>query len=389
MAFTFGNLSRRSKRAAARLALAAGLLALVVSHAPASADTVEPIHVFKGAHHGGVMPQGALLQASDGKLWGATSEGGEGNDGIIFRIALDGTYESVTGVPLWQGRNFVGDLVQTEDGTLWAVTTYGGDYDAGSILAVGLDGAISLVYSFNPAGWGGHPNGGLLKASDGKLYGVIPEDTELRLPGAVYRLDPATRGWTIVATLPSDCVYYDGGRLVEGSDGAFYGVRRGQGGCIFRVTPRGTAKVIHKYSKGNRFPQDIVAASDGNLYITFDEWLSRNRDCSGVARMTLSGKSTTINIFPCPNGQAYPQAGIMQDSHGMLRGSLSHLNDAGNAYVVTTWKMALDGTSFSETRVRPRSGQYMQGLTEASDGNFYTTAAGGKYGEGTIVKVSP
>jgi hypothetical protein len=369
---------------AGRAALATGLVGLALAPSGILADTITTMHVFKGAHHGGVQPQGALLQASDGKLWGATHAGGDDNDGIIFKMALDGTYESVTGVPLWQGRGFVGDLVQTDDGTLWAVTSYGGDYDAGSILAVGLDGSVSLVYSFNPAGWGGHPNAGLLKASDGNLYGVIPDSGDL--PGAVYRVQPETRTWSIVATLPEDCVYYDGGRLVEGSDGAFYGVRRGQAGCIFRVTTRGTAKVIHEY-KGDRGPQDLVAGMDGNLYGTFWEFRNHKEMCAAVFRMTLAGKSTTVRHLPCPNGSAYPLPGIAQGADGMLHGSVEHRGNAHNNLYDAVWSMAPDGSNFTETRMRPRMGTGAWHPIQASDGAFYATAPGGRYDEGTIVRI--
>jgi uncharacterized repeat protein (TIGR03803 family) len=371
-------------RAGARAAAAAALLGWGLAQAPAFADSVESVHVFDGAHRGGVDPVGALLQASDGNLWGTTNAGGEDDDGIVFRMSLDGTYQRVTGVPLSDGRNFVGDLVQTPDGTLYAVTNLGGDDNGGSILAITLDGAARLVYSFNPAGWGGHPTSGLTPASDGNLYGVLTD--------VVYRFEPATQTWAVVATLPENALCQGvGSRLVAGSDGALYGMGVENGGCVFRVTPRGAAKVIHSF-KRNNIPAGLIAGSDGNLYGTLREgYHTGHANCGTIFRLSTSGRQTVLHDFPCGRDgkQSYPVGGLVQGADGTLHGSALHWLPGGATSYYTVWSMAADGSGFAEARIRPATGTPFNMPIQASDGNYYATAPGGKYDEGRIVRITP
>jgi hypothetical protein len=374
----------RGARAGVRARNAQVLVGLVLLAAAACAVTVEPIHTFKGTHHGGVLPQGALLQASDGWLWGATSEGGDDDDGIVFRVSLDSTYESVTGVPLAIGRGFVGDLVEVPGIGLFAVTTSGGDYNAGSIVVVGFDGSSSLAYSFDPAGWGGHPTSGLTMASDGHLYGVIPRAGSA--PAAIYRLEPVGRTWQIVATLPPE-VANAGSRLVAGSDGALYGVSTGADGDVYRVTPRGIVHIIHAFSHDGE-PQGLVAGTDGNLYGTIYPDRRPFGYCGSVFRMTLSGEIAIVRELPCPHGNDGPLLGIAQGADGSLHGTSRHRHTNGT-YYYTAWSIAPDGSHYAETRMSARAGEGSNALIQASDGAYYATAPGGRHEEGTLVRITP
>ena len=49
------------------------------------AGTLTVLHAFAGATDG-ISPQGSLIQASDGNLYGMTSEGGANNGGTVFQI---------------------------------------------------------------------------------------------------------------------------------------------------------------------------------------------------------------------------------------------------------------------------------------------------------------
>lgn len=391
MALQDENLRIRGRRAALparrpRLALlAACLAALPALPAQAASDDfgVQVIHVFRGRHEGGILPQGALVQAEDGNLWGATREGGKAEDGAIFKIGMDGRYDITTKMPLLVGREPVGDLVDVA-GTLYGVATQGGDHDDGSIFQV-REGKVALVHSFDSTGWGGHPVGGLLHAGNGLLYGVLPEDGDK--PAQVYRLDPATLAWSPLAILPDDCAGY-GSRLVQGADGDLYGVATSRSAsCVWRVTLRGVFKALHHYRKGTGL-EGLLAGSDGNLYGTMTGGGKPGSGmCGAIFRITLAGVSTNLHEFAC-DATGYPLPGIAQGPDGALYGSAYHQADDGTVSY-TAWSLASDGSTFTELPMSLLDGQGMNTPILASDGALYATAPGGRYGQGTIVRITP
>ena len=50
-----------------------------------AAGTLTVLHAFAGATDG-ISPQGSLIQASDGTLYGMASGGGANNPGTVFQI---------------------------------------------------------------------------------------------------------------------------------------------------------------------------------------------------------------------------------------------------------------------------------------------------------------
>jgi uncharacterized repeat protein (TIGR03803 family) len=55
--------------------------------------TLTILHVFAGAD--GEYPQGALVQATNGNLYGTTEGGGANSDGTVFKITPSGTLTTV------------------------------------------------------------------------------------------------------------------------------------------------------------------------------------------------------------------------------------------------------------------------------------------------------
>ena len=142
-----------------------------------------PLYYFDGNINGG-FPQGGLVQASDGNLYGTTEVGGVPNwyaltGGTVFRITTNGTLTSLyafTGGP--DGGNPLANLVQASDGNLYGTTFYGGNtnlnngWGYGTLFSITTNGVFTSLYAFTGAGDGGNPVGGLVQASDGKLYGT-------------------------------------------------------------------------------------------------------------------------------------------------------------------------------------------------------------------------
>jgi len=176
--------------------------------------------------------EGGLLEGSDGALYGATSAGGAFDSGTVFRVNKDGSgYEVLYnfGADIFDGYNPSG-LVEGIDGTLYGTTLYGGTNGYGTVFAVKKDGSgYGVVHAFLDSGNDGAYPGGLMRAGDGVFYGtssggtngagmVFKLNSDGTLYGLLYNFNFSTNG--IVGVGP--------GALVEGSDGALYGV--GEGG---------------------------------------------------------------------------------------------------------------------------------------------------------------
>lgn len=93
----------------------------------------------------GANPQGMLLLASDGNLYGTTRGGGEGGTGTIFRVTLEGEFETLytfralarDGTNL-DGANPCGPLVEGANGDLYGTAAAGGPKGAGVVYEVHL-----------------------------------------------------------------------------------------------------------------------------------------------------------------------------------------------------------------------------------------------------------
>ena len=111
--------------------------------------TLTPLHTFTGLDVGtdGAFPISGLLQASDGFLYGTTSEGGTLGIGTVFRLdptaptttdpltgwvtgAIDvlHTFDGANGATPWAA------LTQGTDSAIYGATTAGGDHTGGTIF---------------------------------------------------------------------------------------------------------------------------------------------------------------------------------------------------------------------------------------------------------------
>jgi uncharacterized repeat protein (TIGR03803 family) len=92
----------------------------------------------------GYDPEQTLVQATDGNLYGTTLNGGAHIWGTLFKITLDGTFTTLYSfcaqANCSDGSNPSGALIQDTDGNLYGTTSGGGTSSSGTIfsLAVGL-----------------------------------------------------------------------------------------------------------------------------------------------------------------------------------------------------------------------------------------------------------
>jgi uncharacterized repeat protein (TIGR03803 family) len=82
------------------------------------------------------MPSGALIQATDGNLYGVTGFGGSQNYGSIFKMTLAGSFSTLYSFYENGGADAImpSDLIQATDGNLYGVSVEGGANGTGAIF---------------------------------------------------------------------------------------------------------------------------------------------------------------------------------------------------------------------------------------------------------------
>ncbi|MGC9993507.1 MAG: choice-of-anchor tandem repeat GloVer-containing protein [Candidatus Cybelea sp.] len=120
---------------------------------------------FKGSPNDGAHPEASVVNVN-GKLYGTTSDGGNGNVGTVFSITTSGkeiVLHSFGGAG--DGANPLAGLLNV-DGTLYGTTSGGGADLDGTVFAITASGTETVLYSFKAdSADGAHPQAGLLAFS--------------------------------------------------------------------------------------------------------------------------------------------------------------------------------------------------------------------------------
>ncbi|MGC9949352.1 MAG: choice-of-anchor tandem repeat GloVer-containing protein [Bryobacteraceae bacterium] len=200
--------------------------------------TLTTLHSF-GYTTDGAFPYGALLEASNGNLYGTTYEGGATGYGTLFEIAANGTLNTLYTFDSTDGAYPEGGLIETTSGKLCGTTYKGGSGGDGAIFDATLAGAVTPVHSFTSNG-GSDPVSGVIQATDGNLYGTTTTTGSGGSGyGTVFRMTAGGTFTTLHTFADTDGAYvYDG--LVQGTDGSFYGVTEEGGssnnGTVFKLS---------------------------------------------------------------------------------------------------------------------------------------------------------
>jgi kumamolisin len=232
----------------------------------------------------GFYPTTALVEASDGNLYGTTAEGGTANDGTIFQMTPSGT---VTILHSFGDGSVLNDgvaangLTKGSDGNLYGTTNNGGTFNSGTIFKITLQGAMTILHNFGDSGVpndGMHPGAALIQASDGNFYGTTYSGGSANL-GTIFQMTPQG-AVTIFHSFSDGSVANDGmnpdAGIIQAANGNFYGTTAGGGstseGTIFQMTPQGVVTILHNFYDGSVTsdgvgPQaGVIQGADGNLY---------------------------------------------------------------------------------------------------------------------------
>jgi uncharacterized repeat protein (TIGR03803 family) len=425
----------------------AALFALGLATAAAQAQTFKIMHTF--ATSDGPQPElAALMQDTNGELYGTTQDGGLNGQGSIFRMTLGGTVTTVYSfcAPGTAGNcvdaTTPGALVLGANGRIYGTTAYGGGESAGSVFEMTQAGAVTGLSFFcgvAPDGdnaCGAYPVGALVQATNGIFWGVTQGGGILG-QGAKYEIGPNGKLGSVssFSCIEADCNgedYLVAG-LIQGTDGSFYGTtERGgtgafgggqsgsqSGGSVFKISANGTLTTLYSFcslsdcTDGQAPMGALVEGTDGNFYGTTAyggtgtacyNGGSSNLGCGTVFNITPSGTLTTLHGFceqtGCKDGQN-PEAGLILGSDGNFYGtthgggnpSSGQCSDyvCGTIFEITSTQTLTTLYRFCDKSGCDSGGGPVAPLVQDTDGSFYgTTTVGGNIesGNGTIFRLS-
>jgi uncharacterized repeat protein (TIGR03803 family) len=136
------------------------------------AQTFATVHSFDGTD--GEYPIGVLVQVTNGDLYGTTYEGGANGDGTVFKITPSGTlttlYSFCSQSGCADGSGPEGGLVQATNGDVYGTTSAGGANGDGTVFKITLGGTLTTLHSFDGTD-GAYPEA-LVQATNGDFYGT-------------------------------------------------------------------------------------------------------------------------------------------------------------------------------------------------------------------------
>jgi uncharacterized repeat protein (TIGR03803 family) len=239
------------------------------------------------------ISRASLALASNGDFYGTTVNGGTNNQGTIFKMTAAGELTTLYSFCAVVQNGVCADgaqpnyaLVQGSDGNLYGTTSSGGSDGVndgyGTIFKITLTGTLTTLYSFpgyTP------PSSALVQGADGNFYGTTAAGGSGKYsPGGTFFT--VTSGGNLT-TLYSFCNLEncaDGEQptnIYLATDGNFYGitwfggVNNNDQGTIFQITPSGTLTTLHNFDgtdgSGPNGGGTLMQDTNGTFFGTMQE----------------------------------------------------------------------------------------------------------------------
>ena len=357
----------------------------------------QQLHAFHGGPSDGESLYDAVIEGSDGRLYGATVKGGPEDGGLVFAMNKDGSGSTILhffGVSPTNGLSPWGGVIQGSDGRLYGATRRGGTTDSGTVFRINTNGTgFTIVRSFTTnANDGAYPLNSVIEGSDGRLYGRTLSGSTTN-DTAIFGLNKDGSGYAVLHIFNSsltDSDSYSG--LVQGSDGRLYGTTFDEGaltnGSVFSLNKDGTDfQTLHSFEDtlaDGGFPYGTVhEGSDGALYGTTSE--GGPDDFGTLYKVNRDGTGyRVLRYFSATNNEGYlPVAPPVEGPGGLLYGTTYY---GGTADAGTIYRVAKDGSGFAflyDFQDDGRDGWEPNGpMIRGSDGALYGTTF---YGSGPVL----
>jgi uncharacterized repeat protein (TIGR03803 family) len=334
--------------------------------------TLNPLYEFPGGAHG-ATPFARVVFGPDGLLYGTTAEGGNDNNGVVFKLQprpsacasplcswMQTVLFALPGNGSGGSEPAVGGAVFDAAGDMYGTTKLGGTDDYGVVWELtppGMWNSETVLASLTgPSGQypGRNADGGVILDSSGNLYGTAFAGGTDR-DGVVYQLVKSSGYKENVLynfTGGNDGSGPNGG-LVFDASGNLYGTASdagsGGGGTVFELSPAGSwnnFSLLYGFTgsgtcgdnTGTGPLESLSIDSAGNLYgTTCADGANRY---GNIFELTPSGsgwKYTDLYDFTGGTDGAYPESNAVCDSEGNLYGTTLAGGSEGHG---VAWKIS-------------------------------------------------
>jgi uncharacterized repeat protein (TIGR03803 family) len=391
--------------------IACALSALWMAAAIAApAQVLAALHSFDNTD--GAHPLAALVQGTDGSLYGTTVDGGTNGYGSVFKITTSGTlttlYNFCSQTGCMDGKYPEAGLVEDSNGSLYGTTDAGGPNNAGTVFKIIPSRALTTLYSFcsqSGCADGEYPEASLVQGADGSLYGTT-DAGGARNAGTVFKISPSGALTTLYSFCSqTDCAdgKYPEAALVQATSGTFYGTTvaggaNGDGGTVFKIGPDGPLTTLYSFCSQSdcadgKYPEAaLVQDASGSLYGTTDA--GGANDAGTVFRISPRGNLITLYSFcsqvNCVDGE-YPEAPLVLGTDKILYGTTDAggANGYGSLFGISLRGVLRTVYSFCN-QGNCADGKYPgAALVQGTNGGFYgTTYSGGTNNVGTVFSLT-
>jgi uncharacterized repeat protein (TIGR03803 family) len=281
---------------------------------------------------------GELLEGANGDLYGVTSSiHYDGEDGIFSFNIVSNTLTSLFMFYDSSGTSVTGGLVLAKDGKLYGTTQFSGKHGHGTVYSFDPVSKIFTKHYDFADSTGEYPEGRLTMANNGLLYGVTSHGG-LNGQGVLYSFDPATSHYKTLLDFADSFASHPQGTLLLAKDGKLYGVTQGSSnisGNLFSYNPSD-----HEYATVNQLPVlgwlydgitqtrsgDFYGLSYGNNFQNLGSIYSFNYTTSSVKK---------IRDFGINEGGYSPRGTLEKDEHGKLYGITRYGGKYGKGVIFT------------------------------------------------------
>jgi uncharacterized repeat protein (TIGR03803 family) len=367
------------------------------------------LHRFTGLGGDGARVYGAVIEASNGLLYGSTSEGGISNQGTIFRLGRDGSGYQVlhkfTGTAGAAGQR-IGGLTEGSNGFLYGTTRYGGNSKKGTVFRIQPDGgSYQDIHHFTGTHAGGAgPVARVIEGPEGKLYGSTFGATiegTVTNQGTLFSLNSDGTGHTVLRKFTGQGG--DGGNpyaeLTVGEDGRLYGTTVFGGdtkqGVLFRIRPDGSDYLrLHSFQTaegGGTTPYGpVLETAPGTLHGMTSAGGTNGVGLVYTLQTDGSGYRALRSFIGDTADGGVPYGGLVRGADGAMYGTtwLGGPSDLGAVF-----KLDSDGSDYQVLQYLRGGGDAVEpyaGLALGTDGVLYGTSwFGGTANRGTVYRLLP